>query len=244
MTECLKQCALPSPPSTLLLSSKQLRVTDPEVRTAVVRRILRFISPRPWGSLSAEVNGNREALDNAVSKAWNDGTSQARRAFSAGSDVLWIPYVMRHDGLVRERDQIIDGEEPLWLVQRAPPMRRITRLGQEKADLALDVTDRLTSTSQSEVLWDCRFSINLDPNLMPRDIRGSLDAGRSSAKVIVTPYTKWFLPRLVLRREGQLDTILAEYPWDLSVWKHRKPGPVQVDVPWARMSFVRSWEAI
>ncbi|OCH86888.1 hypothetical protein OBBRIDRAFT_890154 [Obba rivulosa] len=246
VTDFIKQSALPAPPSTLLLSSKELlRITNLELRRAVVRRISRLVSPRPWGSLSAEVNGNTSLLDFVVSKVWMEDGNEVRRAFSAGSGVIWVPQVMRPDGLVRERDHGLEGETNLWLVQRAPPMQKNTRPNQDKVDsLVLDVTDYLTRTSPVEVLWDNRFCLKFDPSLVSEGILDSLNSSQSLARVVVQPYTKWFLPSLVLRREGQPDMVLAKYPWDFGHWKYKRTTDMQTGVRWVGMSFIRSWDAI
>ena len=50
---------IPSPPSTLAVKTA-LPPEDVDVRHAILLRILRYVSPRPWGSLDAEA-GRREA---------------------------------------------------------------------------------------------------------------------------------------------------------------------------------------
>ena len=50
---------IPSPPSTLAVKTA-LPPGDVDVRHAILLRILRYVSPRPWGSLDAEA-GRREA---------------------------------------------------------------------------------------------------------------------------------------------------------------------------------------
>jgi len=50
---------IPSPPSTLAIKTA-LPPEDVGVRHAILLRILRYVSPQPWGSLKAEA-GRREA---------------------------------------------------------------------------------------------------------------------------------------------------------------------------------------
>ncbi|EMD38198.1 hypothetical protein CERSUDRAFT_49182 [Gelatoporia subvermispora B] len=246
VTTWINQSVLPSPPSTLLLPSKELlKITDGDVRRALVRRVLRFVSPRPWGSLSAEVGGSRTHLDHAVSKAWGYEDKKIRRSFSSGSDVLWVPHVLRSDGLVKEQGQDLTNGEPLWLVQRAPPFLKNIHLRKDKSDaLVLDITDYVAGRLPLEILWDNRFGIELDPAVLPDHVVGALNCPGSSARVTIQPHTKWYLPRLVLSCPDQPDKVLADFHWNITSWKHKRPANVHSDPQWVRMAFVRSWDAV
>lgn len=73
VTNFLREYLLPSPPSTLLLSSDTLHtIQDPALRIALVRRILRYVSPRPWGSPRAEVDGYSDSLNKMVRTLWKN----------------------------------------------------------------------------------------------------------------------------------------------------------------------------
>lgn len=71
VTNILAKARRPSAPSTLLLTDPGLALaTTPEVRTALIRRCLRYVSHGPWGSIWAEASGEREAFERIAQKLW------------------------------------------------------------------------------------------------------------------------------------------------------------------------------
>ncbi|KAH9005313.1 PP-loop family-domain-containing protein [Lactarius hatsudake] len=113
------------PPGTFILTSDKLStaVTDPLVQVAMVLRILRYISPHPWGSTRAQANRRTERLQHIIERVWDpDPVSGARAGFGAGANVLWTPFRISQDGKLKHR-QPRSGERFGWLASRALPPR-------------------------------------------------------------------------------------------------------------------------
>ncbi|KAG9318628.1 hypothetical protein JVU11DRAFT_721 [Chiua virens] len=72
VTSHLANYTLPSPIGTLLLSSFDLLiVTDPRLRSALVLRVMRYVSFHPWGSLSADAHRRQSSIRRiAIVSAW------------------------------------------------------------------------------------------------------------------------------------------------------------------------------
>lgn len=60
---------IPSPPSTLAVKNA-LPPEDVDVRHAILLRILRYVSPRPWGSLKAEAGRRGASLSRMEPMVW------------------------------------------------------------------------------------------------------------------------------------------------------------------------------
>ncbi|KAL1668547.1 PP-loop family-domain-containing protein, partial [Schizophyllum commune] len=111
-TIALKACSLTSPAGALTLFAERLRrISDlavmkgdnilPLVQRNLVTRVLRYVSPHPWGTLQAEANRQtqsleriREALFGSEPASLPQKSTQALLSpapFSAGADVLWSP---------------------------------------------------------------------------------------------------------------------------------------------------------
>ena len=60
---------IPSPPSTLALKTTH-PPEDVDVRHAILLRILRYVSPQPWGSLKAEAGRREESLSRIEPMVW------------------------------------------------------------------------------------------------------------------------------------------------------------------------------
>lgn len=60
---------IPSPPSTLAVKTA-LPPEDVDVRHAILLRILRYVSPKPWGSLKAEAGRREASLSRMETMVW------------------------------------------------------------------------------------------------------------------------------------------------------------------------------
>ena len=60
---------IPSPPSTLALKNA-LPPEDVDVRHAILLRILRYVSPYPWGSPQAEAGRRQQSLSHIELTVW------------------------------------------------------------------------------------------------------------------------------------------------------------------------------
>ncbi|KAI5120483.1 hypothetical protein M0805_006503 [Coniferiporia weirii] len=226
VSEELVGCIRPSPVSTILLSSEALaRVTDNAVRLGMVRRILRCVSPFPWGSPHAEAGRRTASLQRIVDTLWGTtgnvlgkGTQgRPRGKLVAGAGVLWTPSTIDTSGRLRFSAVTGPGGEAAWLASRQPPIRRPVSGAEDFSEasglgaLELDITPTILSAFQRnpddfvEILYDCRFLLHICPRLLPPYVLTALsqESGHPEgcqAKVIVVPHSTYFLPKIVLRR--------------------------------------------
>ncbi|KDQ19791.1 hypothetical protein BOTBODRAFT_152287 [Botryobasidium botryosum FD-172 SS1] len=238
LTDYLNAHTYPSPPSTfLLLTSPSAAPPPPDLRAAIVFRIMRYVSPHPWGSPRAEA-GRRAASAELISKRlW--GSRSAEKPFSAGSEVLWTPVAIRRDGRMRfGGGPARDEERAGWLASRAPPMRRHRSAGgREGAGLERDLTTQvLLGGADLEVLFDCRFFICVRSHSLPDHVKDALANG---ATMHVVPDGRWLLPKVVLRgmvgaeeRDMILGGVDVGHPEAMS------------NTSWLKVSYIRSLDAI
>lgn len=247
----MDRCVLPSPPSTLLLSRPRLHsVLHNEVRQELVRRVLRCVSPRPWGSPAAVAGGSRAKLDLLVQRIWD--TSSTSQAFSLGARVRWRPVVVRADGAVRMDRPLQPGEYGAWLVTRESPWSAQRAANDNEPESAtVDCTDRILEAREQQehilqLLYDERFCIEIQLGGMPEDLSRSLTDPIIQGRIMIVPDSKWWLPKVVWQRKDLPDEVLGQYAFT------RKDPQWTVDrmsfepdvVPWVQMYFVRSLQAL
>lgn len=228
----LKRRTIPSPTGTFILSMHNLSaIRDDTVRSAMVMRILRYVSFQPWGSVRADGNRRRNSIQDIVNYIWTPDPQAHNIPFLvAGSGVLWRPVVIRGSADSNGRDRITvpksnlasvslkEGDRFGWLATRQPPYDkriRYTPDGKQQEDpLHVDLTDTLNKAQQEgntrqplEILYDCRFILRFDLAKMPSDIRVSLAVGRS--KILVEPRTRWYWPHVLWSRPGRPDDNIA-----------------------------------
>lgn len=188
----------------------------------MVRRILRFVSPRPWGAPAAEAGGRQTSLDMIVTKIWGKSTSLSlpygkdREPFVVGASVQWTPVTILPSGDVRLR-KALAGEKEGWLVHRQPPIlkRKDSSRGRSEPDpLTLNITDlffdALAKNAEATVMYDNRFIVQINPSrLRPGYIK--LCRNSQSVEVFIMPHSRYFLPRIVIRRRAHPD----EQPFEL-----------------------------
>lgn len=189
-----------------MLSPRQLRhVTDPDVRLAIVRRILRYVSPKPWGSLAAIAHARQSNLQEIAARIWDD-SNLPRTAFSQGGEVLWRPLaqtVRGRIGLYPPKDK---SEGLLWLAQRAPPS------GRSSDSTVRDVTNDIrNAVAQGQTtyttLYDNRFLVEFGKTSVGMPLIPAWDEG----KVVIRSSKSFMLPEVVLQRPEQEDEVLGLY---------------------------------
>ncbi|THG94364.1 hypothetical protein EW145_g8153, partial [Phellinidium pouzarii] len=234
VSENLAKCIRPSPASTILLSRCALgNVTDNAIRLGMVRRILRFVSPFPWGSPRAEAGRRTASLQRIVDTLWNsfEHTPLSRTQikisgrFVAGAGVLWTPVNINSDGRLQFSTKVEPGGEA-WFASRQPPDRYPRAdteglSGASKQDpLKVNITPAIFSSLQKnmdvvEILYDCRFLLRIRPRLLPPYVIRAVSQEYSlrtrisdpSPKVFIVPHTPYFLPKIMLRRaDSELNT--------------------------------------
>ncbi|KAG8694388.1 hypothetical protein FRC09_009881 [Ceratobasidium sp. 395] len=153
--EYLHKHTRPSPSSTLLLvpSNASINPLASEIQTALIHRILRYISPHPWGSPESEAGRRSESIERIAQRVLHSTfENKDLRAFAAGAQVLWTPVAIRPDGTIRRWVHGRRGAVQGWLASRQPALA--------VASHALTV-EMEVSPAGMDVLWDNRFSISL-----------------------------------------------------------------------------------
>ncbi|KAH9945806.1 adenine nucleotide alpha hydrolases-like protein [Epithele typhae] len=253
-TTALARSRRPSPAATLLLSAGGLAITtDPDARTAIVRRCLRFCSHGPWGSLWAEANGDSATLGRVVERFWpaqhHSLSARELKPFTMGAGVTAMPVALRPDGVVFRAPK--GRSEGLgWLLHRSVPHR--VQLSSTPAALSrgaptegVDVTDRLLEALESggrsryEMLFDHRFKIVFEVGDMPKHIGWAMAGGE---RVRVEFYGQWQLPRVVYG-EDALTMEVGKCLWKLPGWTNT-PQNTTRSKKWIQMEFVRSLDAV
>ena len=95
------------------------------MRTALIRRCLRYASHGPWGSLWAEANGERDAYQRIIEQLWPDPQAE-RRQFAAGAGVTVIPVTILpwKKNVIRFRPKEKEQEVEGWLFAREAHYQR------------------------------------------------------------------------------------------------------------------------
>lgn len=246
VTEQLQNCVLPSPPSTLLLpSSKLLAVDDPEVRFAMVLRVLRYISFHPWGSTRADGDRRRAGIQRIMNHLWPVAPPAiSPRKFTAGAGVLWTPVLYSHNkGIKACRLGQPDSAQSAWLASRLPPFSKNPQEGAGSASrLSVDLTKQFVlayaaSRHVLQVLYDCRFLVGFNLTQMPSHMRNALDNVHDQPiSIKILPHTDYFWPKVVLQQGSSPDLVLALL---------NEKGDVDTlgSPPWISMEWVRSLDA-
>ncbi|KAF8559720.1 hypothetical protein OG21DRAFT_481341 [Imleria badia] len=222
VTSHLTQHALPSPISTLLLSStKLLDITDPDVRFALVLRVIRYVSFHPWGSPRADADRRQSSIHRIVRALW--ASDPQAKKFTAGGGVLWTPAIYNPNKSLRVGNQCLHSTlEPddrfCWLASRVPPFSKNPQQqgAGSPTKLMIDFTQQLAAaivsdrpTDPLQVLYDCRFLLHIDPPQMPTHVKSALEEHDESVSVKVLPFTQYYWPKVVLQRKSQPDQVLA-----------------------------------
>ncbi|KAF8163515.1 PP-loop family-domain-containing protein [Crassisporium funariophilum] len=201
-----------SPPGTVRMPVPALLSIDsPIVRQALLLRILRYVSPEPWGSQRSEIGRRQTSLQRLMQWIWDPSrlASKSNNSFSVGSGVWWRPIIVNNKN---HWHTTIQGNEPQnlsWLACRLPNAKEtIQNLGKPQS-LKLDVTCDLKASQHAwqmddgpetlEILYDRRFLLCFHLNRIPQTIAESLSKG---AKITVEPRSAWFFPQIIHKSPG------------------------------------------
>jgi tRNA(Ile)-lysidine synthase len=162
------------------------------------------VSPRPWGSHTAEGFRKSDSLDRIVSCLFDEVSgapnhaSKGRVAFSAGSHVLWTPVYVRPDGQIKhvKPNSGTDEWNEGWLASRSPPYRTAGGPAELEVDVTSLILNQRPSTDPVEILFDNRFLLTFDLPAIPEEIFSRFSTGD---RLVATPTKKYFLPQLVFR---------------------------------------------
>ncbi|KAG8848141.1 hypothetical protein FRB91_011139 [Serendipita sp. 411] len=211
------------------------------VRHAVVLRILRYVSPFPWGSPDAEAHRQLASLTQITNALWPYETqaeldrflqldlAKPRRRFAAGGLVLWqptptlgIPITQRTSQIVAKNSAMVASRTSFgWLAQRQPPYNRKYR-DHSPNEITIDITAQLFSRKPFRLVWDLRWLLEFPEgaiDLLCKDrfkkaeYREIPPTGEH-LRYLITPANQWWQPAVVLADlcyGGEKKTDLQEY---------------------------------
>lgn len=202
----LGRFSVAAPPGTFILAADKLSttVTDPLDQLALVLRILRYISPRPWGSARAQAGRRTESLRRIVQRVWDPNpASKERIRFEAGANVLWTPFrISRYGRLKHEQPRW--GERFGWLASRAPPPLVC------RSDFNRDISTELSPQRRCvEVMYDNRFLITFRLDAIPPGDPIMTSVIEGYGRIILVFGGRWLWPQVVWRRKGEEDVMAA-----------------------------------
>lgn len=210
----------------------------------MVRRILRYISPHPWGSLLAEARGDRSKLHRIIERLWGPGAESFGSPIAV-SGVLWIPLALHSNGRIKTR-LASHAKECVWFIHRQPPERRITHSSTNP--VTIDISRLFAQHPRGEfvVLYDNRFALTFSVPRIPADLTIRIFAPESEAKVIVEPDTRWYAPRVVLRQCGKDDDVLAKFTGYGEEWEDALTvkAPSRDQAAWVEIQSIRTLNAL
>ncbi|KAI9507362.1 hypothetical protein F5148DRAFT_1285277 [Russula earlei] len=200
----LSRFSVQAPPGTFLLAADRLSATvvDPLVQQAMVLRILRYISPHPWGSTRAQAGRRTESLRRIIERVWDPSlASETRSRFEAGANVLWTPLRICPDGRLRH-ERPTRGDRFGWLASRSPIHR--SRPSSDR-----DISTELSPPRRrAEVMYDNRFLVTFRLEDVPTGDPVMISIIEGSGKVILAAGGRWLWPQVVWRRKGE-DVVIA-----------------------------------
>ncbi|KAG6862089.1 hypothetical protein C0995_007219 [Termitomyces sp. Mi166 len=220
----LKSCSLPTFPGTFLVSKVALdQIEHPDVRRALVLRILRCISSYPWGSRNADAGRRRDSINRIVEQLWTKLTKKSLlRPFTAGARVLWSPVIIRGNSIklppVVINPILLKDDMLGWIASRSPPLDR-RKLEQRSMPntLEIDATKIMVDAYQkwrnggpstTSVLYDSRFLLSFDLDKLPQHLISSLlDNHVNKTRLMLLSRTRWFFPKVVIERDGVPETL-------------------------------------
>lgn len=236
----LKRGRLDSPEGTFYISREALLEFQdkPLHQKALLHRILRYVSPKPWGSLRAQGNRRSQRLSEMSTRLMDSLSGREfPSAFAMGSQVLWKP-VIRPSKPMRgqEKRKSLLG----WMACRQPPDSIGLESTKDKdiTSLVLDAS-RTWESGESiktlEILWDCRFLVKINLEKMPKWAISALAEG---GKLQIRCDEAWFHPYIILHT-GERESVLSDA---LQPKADKKKKPKAVD--WIDVKFIRTLSSV
>lgn len=216
----------------------------------MVIQALRFVSPRPWGSHTAEAFRKSAGLDRIVASLFDgslDKTSKKRSAFSAGSHVLWTPVHIDPGGQLKRTKPIpgTDGWTEGWLASRSPPYRYANGPSGADLDITSLILDNKSSATHVEALYDNRFILSFNLRAIPERILDRLRTPPNVHRLMVTAIGQYLLPCLAFHssdgRHVEDIGMPSPAPQVGSVTVVPGGGKYQSEVEWVNWRLVRAF---
>ena len=173
--------------------------------------------------MAAEIKGRQAAYEALVEKVWSGAEGESYRSYSFGSNVLWHPVAITERGFIRYR-RPEEGEQAAWFLSREPPRSWQSKDQQERMNpLIVDITPKVASQIDRrgtvKVLYDCRFLITFHMDRFPKWLQAEFENPKKDPRIIIRNHSKFYLPQVILKREGEEDVVLMFARWD-----DRQPG--------------------
>lgn len=202
----------------------------------MILRILRYVSPEPWGSIRAEAGRRTAPLRQIVDRIW--GVDGSGSALTGGSNVLWTPVIIHRSGEAKLR-AAKPGDIAGWMASRQPPKNPRT--------LDVDITGILSSSIQTkadaEVLFDNRFLMRIRPHRLPNYVSETLAEGSVLSSFHILAEGRYHLPRIVWQKGRDQHISLATMSSSGSVIHgklDRATKTVRIHESFARITPIRS----
>ncbi|KAG8908518.1 hypothetical protein FRB99_005878 [Tulasnella sp. 403] len=193
------------------LDNEEVVPPDTVLQRHIVLRILRYISPKPWGSVYAEAGRRTMALDSICKHIFPTPKSEfGASTFAGGADVLWTPMTLTESGELKHvHHSPVLRENLCWLASRVPLRRS------EASSLEVDTTMVLRASLNNHgqdkpLLWDNRFLVSFRPQLLSATVKDLLFRG-GDTKVLVRPTGPWVLPEVVVLGSGHEPVVIGGY---------------------------------
>ncbi|KZV96185.1 adenine nucleotide alpha hydrolases-like protein [Exidia glandulosa HHB12029] len=198
----------PSPPSTFALLDGERPAGQKLCRT-IIYRILRFVSPFPWGSVASQAHRKTEAADALVELLWPTLAAPLPSApVTRGALVQWSPVVIRRDGQIKlatnKNFPAKSGDRRGWLASRQPAY--VIPGTEEGSDGVLDITQAVAESlwaggnQHVETLFDCRFLVRICVDALPAQCQANIRTGEGT--IGIRPSGAHWYPTLVWRPTG------------------------------------------
>jgi len=201
---------LPSPVGTFSISRQAIEILkdQPNLQMVLILRILRYVSPKPWGSRNAQ--GRRRLrrileIPRLLVDPPRNSSGRVPVSFAMGSEVLWKPVYYRN-GTMREVTAAYapkEGDIAAWVACRQPPDPQTADAISDR-DLSAEV---LRAAGQMEalgiqdsvldVLFDCRFLVSIQLNKIPENVMHALAS--EETRLLLSCEGRWFHPALWLK---------------------------------------------
>ncbi|KAG6837256.1 hypothetical protein H0H93_012261 [Arthromyces matolae] len=219
----LRSCSLPTFPGTFLFSKMALdQIRNPDIQRALVYRVLRYVSPYPWGSLNADAGRRRDSISQIIAALWAPVKTNSRiPSFTAGGNVLWKPAIFRGSAIKLPphliAKDLLQDDMVGWLATRLPPPKPENfKAGGFPHTLEVDITKSIVDAyrnwrdggpSTASVLYDARFSVTFDFDKAAPGLFTDMLQDHSKNRLLLLPNTGWFWPRVVFESRGFQETL-------------------------------------
>ncbi|KAG6878974.1 hypothetical protein C0992_006109 [Termitomyces sp. T32_za158] len=260
----LKSCILPTFPGTFVISKFALdQVENLDVRRALVLRVLRYVSPYPWGSLNADGGRRKDSITRIIDQLWTKVTEKSRiLRFTAGGRVLWTPIIIRGNE-IKMRSTLLNvrlsvGDTVGWMASRLPPLSRIKLEHQGLPNtLEIDTTKiiidayqewRNGGSSTVSILYDSRYLLEFYLDKMPQYIiKCLINNAAKENRLMVLPKAPWYTPKITLIRHHLSKTLhdqVSEEPTSIFSIPVRQYSAGKIGSDWIKTQWVRPLTAL